>query len=399
MRSPSFLPFPFSLFRRADSSRAHSLALHARHDFLTDIARRGFISVEVHRVGRAPLRGRPQVRRVAEHLGERHARVDDLRPAAVLLRLDLAAPAREVTHDASQVLLRHDDLDAHHRLEQHRPSLLRGVLEGHGAGDLERHFRRVDVVVRTVVELDAHIVHWVAGEHAARERFLDAFVDRLDEFPRDRAARDLVLEDVAGSRLPRIQVDLRVAVLTAPARLLRVLHLAVGRARDRFLVGDLRTAGARVDVELTAQAVDDDFEMQLAHAGDDDFAGGLVGLHTERRVFGHELAEPLPELFLVGLRLRLNRQRDDRLGEVHRLEYDRLLLVADRVAGRHALQPDGRRDVPRVDFLDFLALVRAHLQQAAETLRLPLGRVVDRGAGRHDAGVHADERELTDVRG
>ena len=98
-----------------------------------------------------------------------------------------------------------DDLDAHDRLEQHRLGFLRGVLERHRSGDLERHFRRVDVVIRTVVQLDPHVVDREAREDAAGERFLDAFVDRLDELLRDRSAGDLVLEDVAAARLAREQ--------------------------------------------------------------------------------------------------------------------------------------------------------------------------------------------------
>jgi hypothetical protein len=126
----------------------------------------------VHRVGGAPLRARAQVGRVAEHLRERHAGVDDLRAPAILLRLDLAAAARQVAHDVAHVFLRDDDLDPHHGFEQHRLRLLRGVLERHRSGDLERHFGRVDVVVRAVVQLDPDVVHRVAGEHAARERSL-----------------------------------------------------------------------------------------------------------------------------------------------------------------------------------------------------------------------------------
>ena len=52
---------------------------------------------------------------------------------------------------------------------------------------------------------------------------------------------------------------------------------AFGRRGERFLVGDLRLADARLDAELALQAVDDDLEVQLAHAGDDDLAGLLVG--------------------------------------------------------------------------------------------------------------------------
>ena len=47
--------------------------------------------------------------------------------------------------------------------------------------------------------------------------------------------------------------------------------------RDRLAVGDLRPADVRVDVELALQAVDDDLEVELAHAGDQRLAGLLVG--------------------------------------------------------------------------------------------------------------------------
>ena len=188
------------------------------------------------------------------------------------------------------------------------------------------------------------------------------------------------------------------AVLAAAAGLLGVLHFAVGRTGQRFLVSDLRLADRGLDAELALEAVDDDFEMQLAHARDDDLAGLLVGLHLEGRILGHQLLEADAELLLIGLGLGLDRERDDRLREVHRLEHDRMLLVAQRVAGRHALQADRRRDVARVDFLDLLALVRVHLQQAADALGALLRRVVDRRTGGEHARIDAEEGELTDER-
>jgi hypothetical protein len=110
------------------------------------------------------------------------------------------------------------------------------------------------------------------------------------------------------------------------------------------------------------------------------------------------LRQPDAELFLVALGLGLDGQRDDRLGEVHRLEHDGLLLVAQRVAGAHLLQADGRRDVAGVDLLDLLTLVGVHLQEAAHPLGALLGRVVDDEPGREHARVDADEGELADER-
>src|SRR5689334_13176204 len=101
-------------------------------------------------------------------------------------------------------------------------------------------------------------------------------------------------------------MNLRVAVLAAAAGLADVASLAVGRTRQRFLVGHLRLADARLDAELALQAVDDDLEVQLAHAADDDLAGLLVGVDAERRVLGHQLGETLTELLLIALRLRLD---------------------------------------------------------------------------------------------
>ena len=58
-----------------------------------------------------------------------------------------------------------------------------------------------------------------------------------------------------------------VAVLARAARLADELALdLLGRLRDRLAVGDLRAADVRVDVELALEAVDDDLEVQLAHA-------------------------------------------------------------------------------------------------------------------------------------
>src|SRR5712691_2622850 len=375
-----------------------SLPLHPRNYFFADVLRRRLVPIEVHRIGGAALRPRPEIGRIAEHFRQRHARLDDLRAAAIFLRLYVAAPAGEVAHHVAHVILGDDHLDAHHRLEEDRLGFLRRVLERHRAGDLERHLGRVDVVIRTVVQLDPHIVDRIAGQHAAREGLLDTFVDRLDEFLRDRPAGDFVLEDVTAARFAGEEMNLRVAVLAAAAGLLDIAAVAVRRTRQGLLVRDLRLADRRLDVELALQPVDDDLEVQLAHAVDDDLAGLPIGLHAEGRILGHQLLEADAELLLVDLGLRLDRERDDRLGEVHRLEDDRVVLVAERVARGDALHADGRGDVAGVHLFDVLALVRVHLQETADALGALLGRVVDAVAGRQHARVDAEEGELADER-
>ena len=170
------------------------------------------------------------------------------------------------------------------------------------------------------------------------------------------------------------------------------------RLRIVSRIRDLRPTDVRVDLELAHHAVDDDLEVQLAHARDDRLARLLVRVDAERRIFLRQLRQRDAELVLIRLRLRLDRDVDDGIRELHRLEDDRMIIVAHRVAGARVLEADRGGDVAGAHFLDLLALVRVHLQQAADALALVLRRVVDVRARLEHARVHAEERQLSDER-
>jgi len=179
-------------------------------------------------------------------------------------------------------------------------------------------------VVAAVDERDADVDDGVAGEDARVHRLLDPEVDGRDVLLRNLAADDLVEELVALPRLGRLHVDHDVAVLALAAGLAdEARDDLLDRLADGLAVGDLRPADVRVDLPLAHQAVDDDLEVQLAHAGDDRLAGLLVGADAEGRVLLRQPLERRAELVLVALRLGLDRNRDDRLRERHRLEPDR----------------------------------------------------------------------------
>jgi len=63
-----------------------------------------------------------------------------------------------------------------------------------------------------------------------------------------------------------------------PAALADVLALRLDLAGDGLAVGDLRLADVGVDLVLAPHAVDDDVQVELAHAGDH----GLAGLSSVR---------------------------------------------------------------------------------------------------------------------
>ena len=107
-------------------------------------------------------------------------------------------------------------------------ALREGGLEAHRGGDLERHFRRVDVVVRAVVERHPHVDDRVAGEDALGQRLAHALLDRRNELPRHDAADDLVDELEAGAARQRLHLEPGVAELAAAAGLLLELALRLG---------------------------------------------------------------------------------------------------------------------------------------------------------------------------
>src|SRR3546814_8232916 len=132
------------------------------------------------------------------------------------------------------------------------------------------HLRGVDVVVLAVGEHCSNVDGGVAREHTGVERLLDAGVDRRDVLLRHAATRDLVDELVATTGTGGLEVDRDLRVLTGATRLLLVrVGVLDDRLGDGLAVRHLRLADGGVDLELAQHAVDDDLEVQLAHAGDD----------------------------------------------------------------------------------------------------------------------------------
>src|SRR6266568_2227213 len=206
-------------------------------------------------------------------------------------------------------------------------------------------------MVAAVEDLDLEVHHGEAGQDAALHRLDDALLDRADELLRDRAADDDVVELEALAGLLRDEAQPAVAVLTLAAGLADMPALHLDRPGDGLAVSHLRLADVRLHLELAEHAVHQDLEVELAHAAHDGLARLLVGADAE--------------------------------GGVLHLQ---------------ALQADRGRDVAGEDFLDLLALVGVHLDDATDALLLVLGRVVDVRPGVELARVDAEEGEVPDER-
>ena len=83
------------------------------------------------------------------------------------------------------------------------------------------------------------------------------------------------------------------------------------------------------------------------------------------------MSEPVKghtHLFLIRLRLGLDRHLDNRVRELHALQNDLIIGIAERIAGDDILKRSNGNDIARKGFLDVLATVGVHQKHTTDAL-------------------------------
>ncbi len=122
--------------------------------------------------------------------------------------------------------------------------------------------------------------------------------------------------------------------------------------------------------------------MRLPHRPQHDLVGLGVVLHPQRRVLRGEPGQPLAELVLVGLRPRLDRDRQQRLGHRPGPQHQRLLRVGQRVAGLGPAEPPDRAEVAGDDQVGVPQGLAERHRQRPDPLVLVVVLVTSRAGGR-----------------
>ena len=99
------------------------------------------------------------------------------------------------------------------------------------------------------------------------------------------------------------------------------------------------------------------------------------------------------QLLLIRLSPRLKGHVNDRLREAHAFEGDHPGRCTQRVARGGAFEPDGRGDIAREHLIDFVSIIRMHLDDASQRFADALGRVEHHIAGRDRPGIDTEEHE------
>ena len=164
--------------------------------------------------------------------------------------------------------------------------------------------------------------------------------------------------------------------------------------RDGFPIRHLGAPHISAHVKLAHHAVHQNFQVQLSHPGNNRLAGVRIGVHFKSGIFLRQLGQRVPQFFLVGLGLGFDGHGDDGGGEIHSLQNDGGVLIANRVARRNVLQSHGRSDITRVNLGDLFPLIGMHLQQARNTLIPVAARIVNRVTLLEVPGINPQEGQL-----
>ncbi len=138
----------------------------------------------------------------------------------------------------------------------------------------------------------------------------------------------------------------------------------------------------------------DDLQVQLTHARNRRLTALVVVAVGEARILPLQRIQRVDQPVLVGVGPRLDRKRDDRIGKLQPLQHDRILRVAQRVAGQRVLQAHKGHDVPGGGFVHRDALFRVKLPDPGNVLFLVLRAVEHARARLQHAAVHPREMQV-----
>ncbi|RMO78325.1 hypothetical protein ALQ36_05199 [Pseudomonas syringae pv. primulae] len=361
-----------------------------------DVRRRCIVFFEFHRVACATLGHGADVGRITEHLTQRNLGTNHFAGNRVFHTQDHAATTVKVAHHVTHIVFRRNNLYRHDRLKQLTTALLGQLLGRHGSSHLKRHLVRVDVMVGTIKHGSLQADQRIAGNNAVLHLLFDTLLDSRDVFLRNNTTHHFVYElQTFLTFVSRSKTDPAVTKLATTAGLTNELAFDFTILRDALTIGNLRLADVGFDVELTAHPVNQDVQVELAHARDDRLTSLFISFDAERRVFLSKFAQCNTHFFLVILGLWLNGNRNNRLREVHTNQDDWLVSVAQGFTSGDVLHADQGRDVTSAHFLDLFTGVCVHLHHTTHALFLAFDRVDHAVAGCQHARVNADESQST----
>ena len=209
---------------------------------LCDIGGDFLVAFEVEGEAAASLSGRTQSDWIIHHLSLRHLCLYGgvaLFAVSCFHAEHTSAALVEVTDNVAHHVVRYGAVESTYRLEQYGICPRQTVLVRKACSHLERHFRRVNVMIRAVIEVSCKSDYRIACEYALLHCLKQTLLNCREEALRYRTA-DYALGERESVALAGGKLDAYMTVLTVTARLLLMLTFSLNRLLDSLAVCNLR---------------------------------------------------------------------------------------------------------------------------------------------------------------
>ncbi|EHP84112.1 hypothetical protein GeomeDRAFT_3259 [Geobacter metallireducens RCH3] len=251
-------------------------------------------------------------------------------------------------------------------------------------------------MVRTVNQGNLKVHTREPSEHTRVHSLLYPLINSRNILARHNATLNGINKLVSLAGLLRLHLDPDMAILTTTPGLTHKFTLDLDLFGHSFTIGNLRLTNISLYLELSHETVNNNFKMKLTHARDNSLTSFLISPNTERRVFTGKLLKTDAKLLLIGLGLRLNSNRNNRLRELDGLKNYRRVLRTEGITSRSVLKTYSGSYVTSKNFLYFFTLVCVHLQKSTDTLFFTLCGVIYVRSRIKDPRINPNKAELTD---
>src|SRR5690606_18946018 len=163
-----------------------------RNDFISNIARSLRIFQKLHGVGRTPLSCRTQGCCITKHLRQWNLCINNLAHDAFVHPQDQTTTTVEISNNITHVDLRRYHFYLHNWLKQNSTTLLGQFLGCHRSSDFKRHFVRVNIMVRTIIDGSLQTQQRITGKNTVLHLLSNTFLNSRNIFFRYHTTHDLV---------------------------------------------------------------------------------------------------------------------------------------------------------------------------------------------------------------
>mmetsp|Transcript_7328 Transcript_7328/g.11591 ORF Transcript_7328/g.11591 Transcript_7328/m.11591 type:complete len:647 (+) Transcript_7328:221-2161(+) len=372
-------------------------------EFIFDIWRHKVVVGKLHGVVGSAFTHRSQSGDVLEHVGERNLSTDSLHITTFTEFTDNTTTRVDVPKDISHVFFRCRDIDLHQRFHKTGLCLSQTFSGGSPSGNLEGHYRRINVVVCSIDKGGFHTKDRESSNNSLSKDGLNSLLNTRNVFLRNTSTLDVRSKlKVHGSfflaELLGFEDDFDTCVLTRSSRLLLVCVVNLSSRCNGFTVRHLWCTDIALNVEFTFHTVNNDLKVKFTHTFDDGLSGLFVTRESERRIFCGKTNKSFRHFLLISLGLWFHSNFDDRLREFHLLQDYGLFLGAESLSGSSVFKTDKCNNVTGNSRLDFSTVVGVHLKHTSDSFVLPFDRVVDGTSGFQNTRIDTSESQRTNKR-